>query len=85
MAAVEKKRQSLTGIVIGNKMEKTVKVLVKNKQRHPVYGKYINVSREFLAHVEDASVVPEGRKVVIVSCSPVSKNKSWKVVEVIAD
>lgn len=76
------KLRTVTGRVISNKMDKTVAVLVERLVKHPVYGKYIKRSTKLLAH-DEANACNEGDVVTITSCRPYSKNKTFKLVEVI--
>jgi small subunit ribosomal protein S17 len=72
----------VTGRVVSNKMDKTVSVLVERLVKHPVYGKYIKRSTKFLVHDEN-NQCQEGDVVSITSCRPLSKNKTFKLVEVL--
>jgi small subunit ribosomal protein S17 len=78
---VEKIR-TVTGRVVSNKMDKTAAVLVERLVKHPVYGKYIKRSTKFLVHDEN-NQCQEGDVVAITSCRPISKNKTFKLVEVL--
>lgn len=78
---VEKVR-TVTGRVVSNKMDKTASVLVERLVKHPVYGKYVKRSTKFLVHDEN-NQCQEGDMVSIASCRPISKNKTFKLVEVI--
>ena len=78
----EKKIRALIGQVVSTNMDKSVTVVVERLVRHPVYGKYIRRSNKLLAHDETNSC-KEGDKVAIVECRPISKRKSWKVIEII--
>lgn len=78
---VEKIR-TVTGRVVSNKMDKTVSVLVERLVKHPVYGKYVKRSTKFLVHDEN-NQCNEGDVVSITSCRPLSKNKTFKLVEVL--
>ena len=80
-ASSETTRQ-VVGRVISDKMDKSVTVSVERLIRHPVYGKYIRRTTKVLAHDEDNSC-KEGDKVAIKECRPMSKRKSWQVIEVI--
>ncbi len=80
-ANVEKVR-TVTGRVVSNKMDKTASVLVERLVKHPVYGKYVKRSTKFLVHDEN-NQCQEGDIVSITSCRPISKNKTFKLVEVI--
>jgi small subunit ribosomal protein S17 len=75
-------RRTVTGKVVSNKMDKTVTVLIERKVKHPVYGKYIRRSTKL--HVHDAeNTCQEGDTVTIEECRPLSKSKSWRLVEVV--
>ncbi|ATG91802.1 30S ribosomal protein S17 [Methylomonas koyamae] len=74
--------RKVTGRVVSNKMDKTASVLVERLVKHPVYGKYIKRSTKLLVHDEN-NVCQEGDIVAIASCRPISKNKSFKLLEVI--
>jgi len=78
---VEKIR-TVTGRVVSNKMDKTVAVLVERLVKHPVYGKYVKRSTKFLVHDEN-NQCQEGDIVAITSCRPISKTKTFKLVEVV--
>lgn len=72
----EKKVRTLTGVVVSDKMDKSIKVLVERTVMHPLYGKFIKKSTKVLAHDENNSCAI-GDQVVIAECRPLSKNKSW--------
>lgn len=73
----------LQGTVISNRMTKTVVVRVVRLVRHPLYRKYYRLSRAYKAHAEDAAAHQPGDVVRIAETRPRSKEKRWKVVEVI--
>lgn len=75
-------RKENTGIVISNKMDKTVVVKVTRKIRHAKYGKVIERSKKCYAH-DDSDTVEIGQKVRIMETRPLSKLKRWRVVEVL--
>ncbi|HHP7240207.1 MAG TPA: 30S ribosomal protein S17 [Cyclobacteriaceae bacterium] len=75
-------RKERTGEVMSNKMDKTISVLVQKKVRHPVYGKFIPKSKKFLAHDEN-NECGIGDLVKIMETRPLSKNKRWRLVEII--
>ena len=75
-------RKERTGLVISNKMDKSVTVLVERKVKHPLYGKYIRRTSKFHAHDEN-NTCGEGDVVSITQCRPISKTKSWRLVEVL--
>jgi small subunit ribosomal protein S17 len=68
--------QTLTGVVVSHKMQKTIVVLVERRVRHPKYQKFVRRSSKIHAHDEE-SVAKEGDIVVIKECRPISKMKSW--------
>jgi small subunit ribosomal protein S17 len=72
----------ITGRVVSDRMDKTASVLVERVIKHPVYGKYVKKSTKLLAH-DEKNQCKEGDLVSIVSCRPISKRKSFKVVEIV--
>ncbi|OWY40747.1 MULTISPECIES: 30S ribosomal protein S17 [unclassified Chromobacterium] len=70
--------RTLTGVVVSDKMDKTVTVLVERKVKHPIYGKIIRRSKKFHAHDEN-NEFKAGDIVVISESRPLSKTKSWVV------
>ncbi len=75
-------RKERSGVVVSNKMEKTILVMVNRKVKHPKYGKFVKKTRKFSAHDEknDCNI---GDKVRIMETRPLSKNKCWRLVEII--
>ncbi len=73
------KKQQLIGIIVSDKMQKTVVVKVDMRKRHPKYHKAYTVSKKFKAHVETGEY-KVGDKVVIESIRPISKDKRFKVI-----
>ncbi len=78
----EKTARTVSGRVISNRMHKTVTVQVDRRFRHPLYGKYITRRTKLHAHDESGACKP-GDTVLIQSCRPLSKTKSWRVVQVL--
>jgi small subunit ribosomal protein S17 len=76
------KIRTITGRVVSDKMDKTITVLVERVVKHPVYGKYIKRSTKMMAHDEE-NTCQEGDVVAITSCRPMSKNKTFKLVQVL--
>lgn len=76
------KARSLVGLVVGNKMNKTATVLINRRTKHPVYGKYITRSSRFHVHDEN-NECKIGDKVMIAAGRPLSKTKSWMLLQVI--
>lgn len=75
-------RKVRSGIVVSNKMEKTATVAVESYFRHPLYNKSIKVTKKFKAHdAENACGI--GDKVKIMETRPISKDKRWRVVEIV--
>ncbi len=73
-------RKERAGVVVSNKMDKTVVVRVERSYRHTLYGKVIKESKRYYAHDEGASALNVGDEVTIVECRPMSKLKRWRVV-----
>jgi small subunit ribosomal protein S17 len=76
------KRKNLTGVVVGNEMDKTAMVLVSRIRKHRTYGKYIRSQKKYMAH-DPQNTCQVGDKVRIIEARPVSKRKRWQVIEVI--
>ena len=75
-------RKQRVGVVVSDKMDKSITVVVERKLRHPMYGKYVKKSKKFLAH-DETNECGEGDTVLIQECRPLSKNKSWRLVKVV--
>lgn len=75
-------RKRLSGKIVSNKMAKTVVVAVEQKRRHPLYEKVLPRIRKYKAHTEET--LPLGVAVVIEQARPLSREKRWRVVEVLA-
>ena len=76
------RQNRLTGEVVGDKMDKTISVLIYRQVKHKKYGKYIRRSSVFKAH-DEKNVAKVGDKVVIYETRPLSKTKRWKLMEVL--
>ena len=72
-------KRILQGVVVSDKMDKTVTVQVERRFKHPLYKKFIRRSKKYAAHDEN-NVVKIGDVVRIRECRPISKRKTWKVV-----
>jgi small subunit ribosomal protein S17 len=72
-------KRVLQGVVVSDKQDKTVTVLVERRVMHPIYKKYVRKSKKYAAHDETNSV-KEGDTVRIRECRPLSKRKTWEVV-----
>jgi small subunit ribosomal protein S17 len=75
-------RKEKTGVVTSNKMQKSIVVAVERKVKHPKYGKFINRTTKFVAH-DEQNTCNIGDTVRIIETRPLSKNKCWRLVEVI--
>ena len=82
MTTTQEIKRTQTGRVVSNKMDKSVTVLLERQIKHALYGKYIKRSTKVSAHDEDNSC-GEGDKVMIAECRPLSKSKSWRVIEIL--
>ena len=76
------KRKERIGTVTSSKMEKSITVAVQRKVKHPVYGKYMGKTTKFSAH-DEKNECGEGDLVKIMETRPLSKNKRWRLVEII--
>jgi len=81
MSTTEAVKRSKVGRVVSDKADKTVTVMLERQVKHPLYGKYIKRSTKVHAHDEDNSC-GQGDLVKILECRPLSKTKSWRVVEI---
>ena len=77
-----KTRRERIGVVTSNSMDKSIVVVVKRKVKHPIYGKFVNKSSKFMAHDEE-NTANQGDTVKISETRPLSKNKKWRLVEII--
>ena len=73
-------RRVLTGRVTSDKMDKTITVLVNRRVMHPLYKKFIRRSKKYAAH-DEHNVCVEGDTVRIIECPPISKRKTWMLLE----
>ena len=82
MSEEKKVQRTVNGRVVSAKMDKTVSVAIERRIKHPVYGKYIRLTTKVLAH-DASNECKAGDRVAISECRPMSKNKSWSVVNVV--
>ena len=75
-------RKERIGVVVSDKMQKTITVLVERKMKHPIYGKFVKKSTKFKAH-DEKNECHTGDTVRIMETRPLSKDKRWRVVEII--
>jgi len=76
-------RKVREGVVVSNKMEKTVTVRVERTVKHPHFDKVVSRAKKYYAHAENSKEIEEGKKVRIVETRPLSKLKRWRVEEVL--
>lgn len=82
-SAIERNlRKEIIGRVSSSKMDKSITVVVESKMKHPIYGKFVTKSTKFMAHDEN-NECGEGDTVRIMSTRPLSKNKRWRLVEIV--
>jgi len=81
-AAPAKNQRQLTGVVVSDKMDKTVTVLVERQVMHPVIGKVVTRTKKYHAH-DEGNEAKSGDTVLIEECRPLSKTKAWKVAKVV--
>lgn len=82
MTTETKVQRTKSGVVTSDKMNQTVTVMIERKIKHPLYKKYIKKSTKIHAHDPD-NKCQQGDLVKIAECRPISKTKSWKVVEIV--
>ena len=82
MSENAKNQRSLTGRVVSDKMEKTVVVTIERRVQHPVYGKMVRRTKKLKAH-DEQNEAKTGDTVRIMETRPLSKDKRWRVVEII--
>ena len=75
-------RKERIGVVVSNKMEKSIVVAVKRKEKHPKYGKFVNKTKKFVAHDEE-NKCDIGDTVLIMETRPLSKTVRWRLTQII--
>ena len=75
-------RKERIGVVVSNKMDKSIVILVERKVKHPKYGKFVKRSSRFMAH-DEKNECNIGDTVRIMETRPLSKNKCWRLVEIV--
>ena len=76
------RRKTRTGLVVSNKMDKSITITVVRKVKHPIYGKFLKKTTKFMAH-DEKNECSIGDIVKIMETRPLSKNKCWRLVEVV--
>jgi len=82
MSDESKVARTVTGRVVSDKMDKTITVLIERKVAHPIYKKYVKRSTKLHAH-DAENECQEGDLVTIAQCRPISKSKTWRLVQVV--
>jgi len=82
METTRKLRKERTGLVVSDKMDKSIVVIVERKVKHPMYGKFVKKTTKFTAH-DEKNECGMGDTVRIMETRPLSKNKCWRLVEII--
>lgn len=77
-------RKTKTGVVVSDKMQKTIVVKVTRMKQHPLYKKFVRISKKFMAH-DEVGKARIGDLVKIEESRPLSKNKSWTLSEVLRE
>ena len=75
-------RKERIGVVVSNLMDKSIVVAIRRKVKHPIYGKFVNKTKKLMAH-DEGNTCNIGDTVRIMETRPLSKNKSWRLVEII--
>jgi len=74
--------RTLQGIVVSDKMDKTITVAIERKVKHPVYGKFVKRTTKVHAH-DETNECKAGDTVIVEQCRPISKSKTWRLVQVV--
>ncbi|MCK5692553.1 MAG: 30S ribosomal protein S17 [Bacteroidetes bacterium] len=82
METTRNTRRERIGVVVSSNMEKSIVISVKQKLKHPIYGKFVNKTSKFMAHDEE-NTCNVGDTVKISETRPLSKNKRWRLLEII--
>ncbi len=82
MTKEQSENRAIVGRVVSNAMDKTITVLVERKVKHPIYGKFMKRSTKLHAH-DESNECNNGDTVKVEQCRPLSKSKSWRLVEII--
>ena len=82
MAEARGNRKTRTGVVVSDKMDKTIVVEIRTRVKHPLYGKIMNRTTRLKAH-DEQNVCGIGDRVLVMETRPLSKDKRWRLVEII--
>ena len=75
-------RKTRTGVVVSDKMDKTIVVAAKFKEKHPIYGKFVSKTKKYHAH-DEKNDCHKGDTVLIMETRPLSKTKRWRLVQIV--
>ncbi|MBR1871772.1 MAG: 30S ribosomal protein S17 [Bacteroidales bacterium] len=75
-------RKERQGVVVSNKMDKTIVVAVESREKHPIYGKFVKKTTKFVAQ-DEKNECDEGDTVLIMETRPLSKTKRWRLVRIV--
>ncbi|MBV5272157.1 MAG: 30S ribosomal protein S17 [Lamprocystis purpurea] len=82
MSEATSENRTLSGRVVSSAMDKTITVLIERRVKHPLYGKFLTRSTKIHAH-DEANACGEGDLVRVEQCRPLSKTKSWRLIEIV--
>jgi len=82
MSENKAKKKTKTGIVVSDKMDKSITVLTERMYKHKLYGKFLRENKKYMAH-DPSEIAKMGDRVMIEECRPLSKNKTWRILKVI--
>ncbi|WP_295576960.1 30S ribosomal protein S17 [uncultured Lamprocystis sp.] len=82
MSEASTENRTLSGRVVSSAMDKTITVLIERRVKHPLYGKFLTRSTKIHAH-DEANACGEGDLVRVEQCRPLSKTKSWRLIEIV--
>ena len=82
METIRNTRRERVGVVVSSNMDKSIVISVKQKIKHPIYGKFVNKTSKFMVHDEE-NTCNVGDTVKISETRPLSKNKRWRLIEII--
>ena len=80
--AARNERKTRDGVVVSNKMDKTIAVAIERRLQHPIYGKYVKKTKKLIAH-DESNECQIGDLVRIMECRPLSRRKRWRLISVL--
>lgn len=82
MQEIRNHRKERVGLVTSNKMDKTITVAIRWKEKHPIYGKFLQKTKKLYAH-DEKNECNEGDRVRVMETRPLSRQKRWRLIEII--